>query len=55
MTELMTELQTLEDGCVRVCVELDGDRRCLVVSSMHLTQDAERRLERCIRGEIPHG
>ena len=51
----MTEIETLPDDAVRVCVELDGDRRCVVVSSMHLTADAEARLTRCITGEIPRG
>ena len=51
----MTDHEILSDGCVRVCVERDGERRCVVVSSMHLTSDAEARLLRCLNGEIPNG
>jgi len=51
----MTEIETLPDDAVLVCVELDGERRCVAVSSMHLVADAEAKLTKCISGEIPHG
>ena len=55
MNLIATNFETLPDGCVRVCVERGGDRRCVVVSSMHLISDAEAKLTRCLTGEIPNG
>ena len=55
MDSIATDFETLPDGAIRVCVERSGDRRCVVVSSMHLVSDAEARLTRCLNGEIPNG
>jgi hypothetical protein len=40
------ELETLSDGCVRVCLGEGQTRVCATVSSMHLVEDKRKQLER---------
>jgi hypothetical protein len=40
------ELETLSDGCVRVCLGEGQTRVCTTVSSMHLVEDKRKQLER---------
>ena len=44
----MTELETLEDGCVRVKVRMYGIEKAGVVSSYHLVEPKERQLAEAI-------
>ena len=37
---------TLEDGCLRVCLQQDGFESCCVASSHHLVDSKKRQLER---------
>jgi hypothetical protein len=43
------ELETLSDGCVRVCLGEGRTRVCATVSSMHLVEDKRKQLERAGR------
>ena len=46
----MTDLQTLSDGSIKVCVEEDGFRHCGFVSSYHLVDVKAEQLRHLIRG-----
>ena len=46
----MTDLQTLVDGSIKVCVEEDGFRQCGFVSSYHLVEVKAEQLRHLIRG-----
>lgn len=46
MTEL--NLKTLDDGCIKVCLEEDGISACCIVSSHHLVQEKESQLRQAI-------
>ena len=46
----MTDLQTLVDGTIKVCVEEDGFRHCGFVSSHHLVDVKAEQLRHLIRG-----
>jgi hypothetical protein len=37
-------MNTLDDGCVHVCLTEDGFTACAIVSSMHLAADKEKQL-----------
>lgn len=43
------EMNTLDDGCVRVCLTEDGFTECCTVSSMHLAAEKEKQLRAAIR------
>jgi hypothetical protein len=43
------EMNTLEDGRVRVCLTEDGFSACAIVSSMHLAPDKGRQLRASIQ------
>ena len=46
----MTDLQTLSDGSIKVCVEEAGFRHCGFVSSYHLVDVKAEQLRHLIRG-----
>ena len=46
----MTDLQTLSDGSIKVCVEEAGFRHCGFVSSYHLVDVKAEQLRLLIRG-----
>ena len=49
MPDRQVTVTTNADDTLKVCV----DEKCMNVSSMHLTADAEARLRRIYSGEIP--
>lgn len=49
MPDRQVTVTTNADDTLKVCV----DEKCMNVSSMHLTADAEARLRRIHSGEIP--
>ena len=49
MPDRKVTVTTNADDTLKVCV----DEKCMNVSSMHLTADAEARLRRIYSGEIP--
>ena len=46
----MTDLQTLDDGTIKVCIEEEGYRHCGFVSSHHLVDVKAQQLRHFIRG-----
>ena len=46
----MTDLQTLDDGTIKVCIEEEGYRHCGFVSSYHLVDVKAEQLRHFIRG-----
>ncbi len=45
------ELETLEDGCIKVCLTNDGITKCCTVSSQHLIEPKYKHLKRAIAAE----
>ena len=50
MADRKVMMTTNNDDTIKVCL----DSKCMNVSSMHLTADAEARLRRIHSGEIPN-
>ena len=46
----MTDLQTLDDGTIKVCIEEEGYRHCGFVASYHLVDVKAEQLRHFIRG-----
>ena len=46
----MTDLQALDDGTIKVCIEEEGYRHCGFVSSHHLVDVKAQQLRHFIRG-----
>lgn len=41
-------LDTLEDGCIKVCLTEEGITACCIVSSHHLVDEKEKQLKQAI-------
>jgi hypothetical protein len=42
------DLETLKDGCIKVCLTEDGITQCCTVSSHHLVEEKRRQLKQAI-------
>jgi hypothetical protein len=42
------DLETLKDGCIKVCLTEEGITKCCIVSSHHLVEEKYTQLKRAI-------
>lgn len=49
--ESTLDLETLKDGCIKVCLTKDGITKCCTVSSHHLAEEKHKQLKHAIATE----